>query len=159
MKKRGISNVVAVVLIILIAVIAASILWLIISKLSSGPAPVLEDTFTCMDIKILPVSCIYNNTEAYVLFETKISGDASLAKIILILEKDDFSTVLQELDGLEVVSFEVNSFLYKIESPPGNFGVAAKYKSSDGNIRTCTYPERIKCGQIANPSGNPIIPP
>ena len=90
MTKKGLSDIVATVLIILLALAAIAIVWAVVQNMIQGSSTTTELTQMCLLTKVEPANCKVvdgiNNATVSVVLQ---SGDqASIREVIAIIEDD-----------------------------------------------------------------------
>ena len=88
-NEKAQSDVVSTVLIILIVVVAIAIIGVIILRVVNNSSNRVENNVLCQSLNIAPVQCVYNNTDTYALFSTKLPNNSTLANLTLIFDKEN----------------------------------------------------------------------
>lgn len=95
-NKRGLSNIVATVLIILLAIAAVAIVWSFIAPTIRNTAGEVDLSQACFNTEIKPLNCAVTGDVATVQFAR---GDVTKVKeIVLILEKAGGTTQVSRVD-------------------------------------------------------------
>ena len=91
MKKRGVSDVVSTVLIVLLAVAAIAIIGAIVLRNVGETGSKIEGQQACLDIQIKPVSCV----DDVVVYE-KRAGDGKLVYFSVTSQNNYFKLLRRE---------------------------------------------------------------
>ena len=149
-QKRGLSDVVTSVLLILLVLASVAILWSFLRPaITRGGQSV--NAAQCIGFEIQPVSCTIlkdatgaATTNASVTYKWN-TGDVTLGEIKLILEKSDGNSRVISgdlLNRLETVT--VNNVDFK--GTPGKFTVSGILKNTDGSTTPCPeYAQKVSC--------------
>ncbi len=89
MYSRGVSQIVASVLVILIVLVATGMIWVIISAFL-GQTSNIGEKADCVALQLQPVSCTYNSTNGWMAVNVyRDTGVSGLAKLNFIVSKDN----------------------------------------------------------------------
>ena len=138
-SKKGLSDIVTNVLIILLVLVAVSIIWLFLRPTIQQGAGSLGGAADCLTVQIEPVSCEYpgQGTDQYIQVRRK-AGAGALNEVALIFTDSGGSTRVERvpatgLDELETTVFQVTgSFAGQTLS------VAAVVSDGQGGTKTCS---------------------
>ena len=143
MKKRGLSDVVAVTLIILLAIAAVVIVWAFVSSMLKDTGKQLEAN--CLNVNVKPVTCDVSTTKVTVQSGT---GDAILTSLRIVVYSDgtpsatsdvvSCATPLNPLESGECSDAKFTKGKY--------VSVAGVIKNADNLDQVCTpSTEKIEC--------------
>ena len=131
MKKRGLSDVVAVTLIILIAIAAVVIVWAFVSNMLRTTGEELEAV--CLGVDVKPISC--NATSDNVLVQYG-AGEQQLSKVKVIVYDVTGASVTTDC----IVPFnplDTKSCTATIAAAGDSVAVAGVYIDDSANEKTC----------------------
>ena len=144
MKKRGLSDVVTTVLLVLVSLAAVAIIvGVVLPQLRSGLKSV--NTAACIGFEIQPISCVIaDGNNASVTYKWT-NGDISLAGVKLVLESTDGNSKVIDGDTLNRLE---TATMYNVtfKGTPGKFTVSGVLKSEDGSTTPCSeYATKVVC--------------
>ena len=91
MKKRGLSNLIATVLIVLLALAAVAIIWGFLRPTIEGTGPQIDLGIKCVEVEVEPTACVSDSASNEVNVTVKLkAGTAS--DIIAAVDFDDGSS-------------------------------------------------------------------
>lgn len=146
-NKKGISDVVTTVLIILLVVAAVAIIWGFVSRPLQQSGQALETSTSCLQVSLAPTACSVNASDsagkATAIYKWN-SGSATISSVKVVFElKDGTNDVVSGTTPAGVGSTQ------KAVSTKSNataVSVAAVIKGSDGVDATCPASiEKIAC--------------
>src|SRR3989338_10258918 len=82
--KKGVSEVVTTVLIVVVSIAAVAILWVALRPTITGAGDDLSAT--CLKMDVEPVSCVNTSATDYVLVAKRNAGEANVNMVKYILE-------------------------------------------------------------------------
>jgi len=137
MEKRGLSNLIATVLIVLLALAAVAIVW-------SFLRPPLEQTgisiglgTKCIQSEAEPVSCVHNSTSNMTSVNVRLTKGGDVADIIAIVDYQDESTSTGRSGPVQLFATKSVS----VSGPAGLNATSARVApvvgDSEGNQETC----------------------
>lgn len=153
-NKRGISNIVVTLLLVLLALGAVMLLWGLVSNLLEDSSGKIQVTTACLDLNLEPVGCRYNITSNESRLRYKRGAGETvldLAKVLLVLEFEDGSSSPIEVSGENVPSFLETKFYVtgSFSSAPDKLSVAGVLTTAEGEEKTCVEsPISIKCNPL-----------
>ncbi len=150
-NKKGLSDIVTNVLIILLVLVAVTIIWFFLQPTIRGGAGQLGGASDCITIQLEPVSCVFSSGSPST-GSVKIKrnpGEGALGDVRLVFETASGNEIV------EASSFDSSFSLDELESwsptstmtlanQPLSFSVAAVV-DSNGNLRTCSTSTPITC--------------
>ncbi len=132
LKKRGLSEVVTTIIIILVVLIALGIIWAVIRPLIGKTDTEITYTSSCVAVDLEVKSCVYSNNFIGVSIE-KQNTFADLRGIKLILSNGSIYEF-----NLPAIPGNIPFLLSSIPAPPPPLSVdVAGIINVDGNLRTC----------------------
>jgi FlaG/FlaF family flagellin (archaellin) len=147
MNRKGLSEVVTNVLIILLVVIAIGVLWAFIGPMISKTGEKVEVGTTCITMAsaLAPVSCAKTASDVNVSVK-RSAGQANLKALKLIFEKEGGETAVITKEGISLAELETkvySSTINEIKFSPKAVSVAAGIEDSAGKVSYCE-PSQIK---------------
>ena len=144
-NKKGLSDVVTIVLIILLALAAVGIIWAFIKPTIENTGSGIDLSAQCFNTEVKPMKCLYNSTTDDVNVSVQLSkGKAD--KIKAVLEFDDGTTLVGEtsqpitLLGTQQIGFS------DVAGNALKASAAAVISDDNGNTKTCDVsPTVIQC--------------
>ena len=147
MKKRGLSDVVAVTLIILLAIAAVVIVWAFVSNMLKDTGEQIKAD--CLTASIKPISCNITSNETIV---ESGSGDAILSKVrIVYYNAAGESGVVTDATGCDSIAPLqtkkcITPTLPALTGGIKNVGVASVFVDANANEKACPVStERATC--------------
>jgi len=147
-NKKGISDVVTTVLIILLVVAAVAIIWGFIQRPLQQGGQALQAGADCLQISVIPTACMVvsdgngantNSTATYKL----VSGTVALTGVKAVFQLRDGTTKIITGDAPSGIGSTQKALA---EENATSVGVAAVIKGSDGSDITCTESlEKVAC--------------
>lgn len=144
MNKRGLSDVITSVLIIVLVIAAVVVLWTFVRPTIQKGAESVEAA-NCFQLDLQPVSCVVNsdNVTANVTYKW-ISGSADLSDVRLVLGKADGSA--DSISGGTIEPLETKLVTnISFGGIPEEFSVAAVIKVPSGAEQTCPQAQPVIC--------------
>ena len=142
-NKKGISDVVTTVLIVLLSLVAIAVVWSFLSPLITRSGTQIAQTEACLSASLEVSGCKITDT-TYNVNVKRNAGAANIASIKLIFGKEDGSTIVNTQDSAPE---ELGTSLYSIE--PGEsakeVSVAAGILDSKGVVGYCTPSQPVNC--------------
>ncbi len=124
-NKRGLSNIVATILIILLSLAAIAIVWAILAPVLRGSSTQIELNNLCLNTEVKPLGCSGTTGTSSVSIQL-VRGEASkIAKLVAVLEFDDGSIETAETTTIPSL---LGSTSVQVTVPAGK--VAQKAKAS-----------------------------
>ncbi len=156
-KKRGQSNVVSTVLIILLVVAAVAIIGVILLNVINKSGATISATALCNDVAITPVSCTYNNTNTYGLFNVKLSQNITIVNATITNYNQRGDTVVKVIPGNGIGNLQTVSFLIAQNNtlnPSSKLGMYAVIRANGGTTAaTCPQSITVPCNAVINYTG------
>ena len=148
-NKKGISEVVTNVLILLLVVVAVGILWAFLQPLFKGAGTKTELSQACLNLQLEPIKCT-GASDSVVVTIKRGSDSVAVNEVKLIFEKDDGSTNANNTcDGVPGALETKVCGGVNLGFAPVKVGVAAGIADSTGKINYCTETPRIACAVTA----------
>lgn len=156
-NKKGLSDLVSNVLIILLVFASIAIMGVIILNLVKISGESIENSVVCKQVKVKPVGCIHNVTDANLLFATEYDTGIVLKEVRTVAVFSDGTSVDQSILGAVLGNFETQSIR---ESRGDNnydkFYTVTQFVDKDGVGRTCVS-DSISC-TLYRPTNVEIVP-
>ncbi len=143
-NKKGLSEVVTAVLLILLAIVAIAIVWGFVRLSLQNTGSQL--TGACLTVDIEPISCTFNSQTS--MAEVKVkrgTSDASVSKLNLVFDIGDNSVVNEttKVPGqLETNTISVDLSEY---GAPSKVGVASEVTTEAGDTKLCDVVVKADC--------------
>ena len=135
-SKKGLSDVVTTVLIILLALAAVVIVWSFVKPTIDKAGSQL--TTACVDLEVVPVSCTYNATTGNATFVVKkAAGDDALAGVKIIATLNDSSTEVIDVTSGLPGTLETKTFTASAGGKVVSFKTAGVVGTEGGDSKTC----------------------
>lgn len=140
LNKKGLSNIIATVLIILLALAAIVIVWQFIKPVITTTSEQTSLQTKCLQVEAVPVKCATGTgIDAGITFQLKTGNKADIAKVIGIVEdatagtrKTAETTTIPDTFGTGPISFISESILST------NIAKVAIVVTDGTNTATCT---------------------
>jgi len=146
-NKKGISDVVTTVLIVLLSLVAIAVVWSFLSPLITRSGTQIAQTEACLSASLEVSTCKLNiagTTWSYNVTVKRNAGTADVTSIKLIFGKaDDSATPFEQTsapDELEVKAYSLN-----VGFNARDVAVAAGIKDAKGVVGYCTPSQPINC--------------
>ena len=141
-NKRGLSDVVTIVLIILLALAAVGIIWAFIKPTIENTGSGIDLSAQCFNTEVKPTRCVYNYTDKYANIQLA-KGEAN--KVILVLEFADGTTEVKEAPAPNLLGTKTID-LTDLTKAPIKASAAAVISDDKGNEKTCDVsPTTVQC--------------
>lgn len=146
-NKKGISDVVTTVLIILLVVAAVAIIWSFVSRPLQQSGQALETSTNCLQISLAPTACSINSSDsagkATATYKWN-SGSATISGVKVVFElKDGTNDVVT---GTAPAGVGSTQRAISTKSNATAVSVAAVITGSDGKDATCSASlEKVAC--------------
>jgi hypothetical protein len=144
MNKKGLSDVVTNVLIILLVVVAIGILWYFVSPLITKSGEKIQQGQQCLNLNLDAVICKVSGVDAIVNVK-RGAGEANLKEVKLIFEKEDGSS--ESRTEIEVPG-ELETKVYNeltLSSNPKRVSVAGGVANEKGDVSYCAESAKVEC--------------
>lgn len=141
-NKKGLSDVVTIVLIILLALAAVGIIWAFIKPTIENTGGGIDLSAQCFNTEVKPTKCTTTDTDSDGNIDSAIVT-VQLAKgkadeVIAILELDDGTTQVQTVTAPTLLGTAQITFdLAAITGNPTKANAAAIISDDNGNTKTC----------------------
>jgi hypothetical protein len=137
MNKRGLSDVITVSLIILLAIAAVVIVWTFVRPTIEGVGKSLESSTDCIKIDVEAVSCGVASNNVVVQLVT--SGGTTVNAVNAILIGSDGSRIVREVAGGVPPELATGTASYSSEGIESTDSATAAViiQDADGNAVTC----------------------
>jgi hypothetical protein len=145
MKRRGLSDVVTTVLIILLVLAAVAIIWgYLRGALEESGSQI---TGACLTLDLKPLSCVYKQgTSGYnaTVRYGRDAGEAQLTNVTLIVEvagENRVSYATRIPNALESYTTNVTN----LNAAPSSFTVAGTVITEAGQAKQCPQASKVQC--------------
>ena len=137
--KRGLSDVVSTVLIILLVVAAVAAVWVFIQPTLRNAGGAVERGQVCISSTVEPVSCVKNGTSGYVVSYTRSTDEkvTSLDSVRLTLEMIDGS-VLNGAGLTDLSNGQSGTATIATSGNAKQVSIISGFNLADGQKQTCT---------------------
>lgn len=141
MLRRGVSNVVVTILLVLLALGAVLILWGLVRTQLGQSESQIQLTKACFDLELEAVSCKYDTTNATTIRYKRGPGETGfeLTKISLVIEFENGGSKVIQVEGSDVPDFletKVHTTV-SLDSVPKKVSVAGILLTQEGEEKTC----------------------
>jgi len=157
-SKRGLSNVVATVLIILLALAAIAILWSFVGPTITDYTDEIDTTSKCLNSELKPTSCtFFEETGSATVVVQLVRGETEKMKIILTDNNGQTDLSTESLDTptnpFETVTADATGFTdIDVTATPIKAQVVATFVSQEGTEEYCAEsPISFNCEIIPTP--------
>lgn len=142
-NKKGISDVITTVLIVLLSLVAIAIVWSFISPLITKSGQQVAQTQACLSASLEVTDCKLSGT-MYNVTVHRNAGAADVKEIKLIFAKSDGTS--QAINQSSNLPGELETKLYQVPfSNASNVAVAAGIADAKGNVGYCTPSQPTNC--------------
>jgi len=152
MNKRGVSDVVSTVLIILLVVAAIAVVGAIVLRTVNKAGPGVETSVICQQLQVSANKCSYTSGINPTVIVGRKDGQTavSLTNLTFIFTKginseNKYATVFPAALETKSYSFTGANSLGTGVSSPDSVQIAASIKGSDGKIVTCQIGQKVAC--------------
>ena len=143
-NKKGLSDVITNVLIILLVVIAVSIIGYFVLPMITKSGEKIQSAEACLSVSLELVKCTLSDTLANVTVKRN-PGEATLKELKLIFEKEDGSTSSStETEVPEQLETKLYNNL-DLGFSPKSVAVAAGIADAQGAVTYCTASQKLNC--------------
>ena len=142
-NKKGLSDVVSTVLIILLVLAAVGIIGSIVLKQIKGTGSKIETTLGCQDIVLTPVKCTLDTTDdkTPTVLVSRGNDNADISSFDLIFEDTGQVTEIKNIDTELPVALGTSSYTLPdddiLTKTPAKISVSAIIRGSDGKDNKC----------------------
>lgn len=152
-NKKGLSTIVATLLIILLTLVAVGIIWIVVRNVVQGGADQVEIDAMCLEANVEATRVDYAAPATTMVTVYRNGGDDPLAGIKLVFTESDGSENLVEdwplddvapndpLDALE--AREIGPFDLSGMTDPTKVSVVVYFKDSSGNEQLCSTANQL----------------
>jgi hypothetical protein len=145
MKKRGLSNLVTTVLIVLIALAATAVVWTFLLPSFEGTGSNIEDQSTCLNIEVEPKSCQRGSGSVDVALQAR--GEGVDGAIAVVTFSDGSTGSERDENSFEAYVTRILSVENSAGLTPESVQAAALVRSASGDLVTCPVgAKEIPCG-------------
>ena len=138
-NKKGLSNIVATVLIILLAIAAVVIVWSFISNALRNTATEVDLSNTCFNTEVKPISC--NTATGNVSVQLVRGNPESIAEILAVITNDDDTTDVERTptgETFQLLGTETFTFAGGLDTTDRlQAGVIVKDPNNPDKTRSC----------------------
>jgi len=148
-NKKGISDVVTTVLIVLLSLVAVAIVWSFLSPLITKSGTQISQTQACLSASLEVASCKVASGTLYNVTVHRNAGAADVEemKLKLIFLNADGSGTTKAFEQTDDTPGELETYLY--QQPVGfiaeNVAVAAGIPDAKGDINYCPSSQPVAC--------------
>ena len=139
-NKKGVSDVITTVLIILLVLAAVAIIGGILLRNIGEAGSKIGTQTACLDLDVKPVRCTYNSGAGYSV-QVSRGGRGSeagdLAAVTLLFNKAGVVTPVVNPRGNPPKPLETVTLNYDTSNPYDSVKVAASVKGADGKVTLC----------------------
>lgn len=155
-NKKGLSNIVATVLIVLLVLAAVAIVWGFLRPTFDDASSTVTLGQACLSVELEATRCDYSTLGSDVLVVYKLVSDGEmLNRVVVVVEDSSLATVV--VDGVkpagalqsESVSGVVTVGLVWAADDPFVAKVAAVVSDGAGNEKVCPESAGVVCGVVA----------
>ena len=143
-NKKGLSDVVTTVLIVLLTIVAIAILWGFLQPMFTKSGAKVQQAEACLSMNLEVVRCTFNATNTLVTVR-RGAGAANLKEVKLVLESsvDGSTNVITST----TVPTELGSVIYPAPKLGYNKSavVAAGLADEQGDVNYCTPTQPVTC--------------
>ena len=158
MKKKGVSDIVSTVLIILLVVAAIAVVGAIVVRTLNKAGPQVGSAASCLDLQVLPTRCSYSGTgnSPTVLINRKSGGsNLEISGLKFLFYKgvgSETRTSTIYLNALETKPYVFSgaNALTAATASPDFVAVAATIKGSDGKDIQCSLSGKVGCTTVSS---------
>ena len=157
--KRGLSNIVATVLIVLLSLVAVSVVWIFLSPVFEESSLKARADSLCVDTEVKPMKCEYINSDGSFNLTSAVlkhnSGEVKKMKAVLIYEDGETKIAEASSSGqYSSIEFATNQLLGITHSKePQSLEGWPVVQVSNGEFFTCTQsPVKIDCLRVSSGS-------
>ena len=143
MNRKGLSDIITTVLVIVLVIAAIGILWASLKPTIQKGVESTEQA-GCYQIDLQAVKCLKNSGNTANVTYKWVSGDVTLVGSKLVLGKVDGSSTSVDGNAMTQLATTASNNV-DFGAVPKQFSVAAVIKSSSGNSITCQASEPIQC--------------
>jgi hypothetical protein len=144
-NKKGMSDVVTNVLIILLVIVAVGILWAFLQPLFTKSGTKLQQAQACLDITLEPVKCVVSGNDANVTVKRN-EKVANLVEMRLVFTKGDGSTESKLVNASLPGPLDTSIFSASLNSAPKSVAVAAGIGTeATGEVSYCNLGASTDC--------------
>jgi flagellin-like protein len=143
-NKKGISEVVTTVLIVLLTIVAIAILWGFLQPLFTKSGVKVQMAEQCLSVSLEVTSCVNNAATGPTNVSVKRTGAATLKEVKVILTKPNGETVAIS----QVAPDELETKLYSnllAGTKATSVSVAAGIADAQGAVNYCTPTQPVNC--------------
>jgi hypothetical protein len=140
MEKRGLSNLVATVLIILLALAAVALVWSFLQPSFENTGVKIDLGTQCLNVDIKPLSCVFNTTADNKSAMVNVQySNGDVEEVIIVVDWDGVTNV----NRAPAPTTELQTEGYAVDPPTGVTGTDPTTASvaavvTDGvNVQTC----------------------
>jgi hypothetical protein len=149
MNKRGLSDIVATVLIVLLALAAVALIWGFLKPAFEDTGSQIDLRTKCLSVEVEPTQCIFEDNYRAMVTVKMASGEA--AKVYAVIQYDDNSanSSMQDAPPL-LATTNIVIMPPAANSKPLTAKVAGIVVDEQGNQEVCAESTKIECEQVDN---------
>ena len=132
-NKRGLSEIVTNVLIILLVLVSVGIIWAVLNSTIRNGTGQLGGAADCLTVQLEPISCDSTNNEVTL---RRGAGEGALKEVSIVVSgtQNAVETFTKTLDPLEIDTFTIGTNLAETDV----ISVAAVVDDGSGGSKTCS---------------------
>ncbi|MDP3882332.1 MAG: Ig-like domain-containing protein [Nanoarchaeota archaeon] len=162
MGRKGLSDVVTTVLIILFAIVAVAVVGGIVMNQINKAGKNIDSASFCTSNSITPISCVQDTSDLIVGYQQKTNDNEvqSVDSININIENNDGTVVSQNVPGSHFPTGNGHSYSYPMLGIGGSakqVSLSTSYTAKSGGKNTCKTGPLVCEGAaiVGNPGGNP----
>ena len=138
-NRKGMSTVIATLIIILLVFVAAAILWVVIRNLVTGGSSQLDLTSKCLDTEVVPTKINLTSPGVYQVTVLRNSGDDEIGgiKIIFTSESGDVNYIHDAPGDIENLRLKTETVTVQDVTNPDKIEVVVYFNDKSGNQQMC----------------------
>jgi len=145
MNEKGLSNIIATVLIVLLALAAVAIVWTVMNNIIGDTSEEISLTNLCVLSEAKPTNCI-NNTDTEVNVTVQLVRGDNVAKVIGIVTFEGGATASGEAEGPKKLQTNLTKITNTDKKTPLTAKATVVVQDESGNTKTCDeYTTEIQC--------------
>ena len=147
-KKKGVSDVVSTILIVLLAVAAVAIIGAVVLRNVGDSGSKIEGQTSCTNLEVSAIKCVYDDADSKGINLTYSRGargsELTLSKMILVVENTAGTSLLNDTAVLNPLQSVTGNFT-RVSGIPSKFSVAGVIRTNDGRDVTCPASVKVDC--------------
>jgi hypothetical protein len=142
--KKGLSTIVATLLIILLVFVAIGLVWVVVRNLVQGGSDSVSLTSKCLDTQVTPTKVNFS-AGVYNVTLLRSSGDDEIGGVKLIFsdEEGNSNFIYDVVGNMESLSIKTVPVIVQDVTSPNSVQVVVYFIDSSGNQQLCQTPEEL----------------